>query len=67
MARKKNKTLADELRVALLRDERTLAEISRVCGVDKGVLSRFAREKRDLLLTTASPLARELGLWLRRS
>ncbi|MCH8806655.1 MAG: helix-turn-helix transcriptional regulator [Planctomycetes bacterium] len=63
----KPKTLSDELRAALLRDKRNLAEIARACGLDKSQLSRFARGERDLLLTTATPLARELGLWLRRS
>lgn len=62
----KPKSLSDELREFMEQDGRTLVALAEATGIDKSILSRFSCKKRDLRLSTATLLAHELGLGLRR-
>lgn len=61
------KSLADVIRDAIERDERTRlrTQLAKVSGVADAQLSRFCRKQRDLTLGTADRLCRVLGLSLR--
>ncbi len=54
--------LVVRLRQAIESSEQSLNKLSQVCGVDRGRLSRFVRDERDLTLTAAGKLCEALGL-----
>ena len=58
-------TLTTALKSAIQTDGRTLAEIARAGGVDKGILSRFMRDERTLTLGTANRVCAALGVDVR--
>ena len=64
MARKENPTLTEQLRAALLASDKTRYRISISTGIDQSVLSRFARGRGGLTLSTADLLADALDLEL---
>ena len=55
-------TINELLREAIERDGRSLSELARVSGVDKGQLSRFMRSERGLTLTSVDALLAALGV-----
>jgi transcriptional regulator with XRE-family HTH domain len=57
-------TLGEALREAIQRSGRSLSQLSKMCGVGGGVVSRFVRKRRDLTLTSASLLTEKLGIRL---
>ena len=58
-------TMTTALKKAIQQDGRTLADIARAGGLDKGVLSRFTRDERTLTLSTADQICVGLGVDVR--
>ena len=58
------KTLANVIRDAIEKDQRTRYRISVESGVNQAVLGRFVHRERDVSLATADKLCRVLGLRL---
>lgn len=56
--------LVAQLRQAIEASGQSLNQLSQVCGVDRGRLSRFMRGERDLTLFAAGRLCEVLGLKL---
>ena len=54
-----------QFRGAIRKAPMSLNELADLCGVDKGILSRFVRGERSMTLTTAARLATILGVELR--
>lgn len=65
MPTKDKKSLADQLRAAIEAAEMTRYEISKQCGVEQAVLSKFVNGQRSLNLETIERLAPVLGLGFR--
>ena len=55
-------TIRELLQEAIERDGRSLSELARVSGVDKGQLSRFMRSQRGITVTSADALCAALGV-----
>lgn len=58
--------LTDDLRKALLSDNRTWYEIAQEAGIEPDVLYRF-RDGKDIRLTTADKICTALGLELKHA
>ena len=61
--RKPLPTLSDQIRAAIARSG-SLYELAEATGVDRGILSRFARGERTITLATADRLVDALKLRL---
>lgn len=55
-------TITQALRDALRRDGRSLGALAAVTGVDKSVLSRLMRGRRNISVNTADAIVTKLGL-----
>ena len=64
MARRR-RDIEGQLREAIRKAPMSLNELADLCGVDKGILSRFLRGQRSMTLTTAAKVATILGVELR--
>jgi len=60
-----SKSIEQQLQAAIKRDGRTLYELQKASGVDRGVLSRFIAGERTITLRTAGRIAKVLGLELK--
>jgi transcriptional regulator with XRE-family HTH domain len=58
-------TMTTALKKAIYQDSRTPAAIARASGIDKGILSRFLRDERDMTLSTADRVCGALGVDVR--
>ena len=67
MARKRPKTMSEQLRVAIRASGQSLLQIATACGIDDGMLSRFMRGKRGLTTKTLDKVCAHIGLELRES
>jgi DNA-binding phage protein len=54
--------LVIQIREAIRASGRSLRDLEKVTGINRGQLSRFLRCERDMTLTTAGPLLEALGL-----
>jgi transcriptional regulator with XRE-family HTH domain len=61
------RTLAGALKRYIDRSGQSMPELAAATGLSRVTLWRFMAGKRDLTLGTAEPVARELGLELRRA
>lgn len=57
--------MTQALRQAIENDPRTLTEIAEAASVNVGVLSRFTRSQRSVVLTTADSICDALGFEVR--
>ena len=55
-------TMTTALKKAIERDGRSLSAIARAGGMDKGQLSRFLRDERDIAISTADRIVSGLGV-----
>ena len=67
MAKRKPKTVTDELRRAIADSGLTLYRIAKDSGVPHAALYRFVNREQDIKLATADKLAAYLGLRLTHS
>jgi hypothetical protein len=61
----RRKTIADQLREAVLNDGRTDGAIAEASGIDPAAFGRFMRAERSWTLTVADRVCASLGLELR--
>ncbi len=66
MAGEKLSDMADILRHAIERDERSYYQLAKDCGVNHSILIRFVAGERDIVLGTASKISKALGLSLKK-
>lgn len=57
--------LAEQMREAIRQDGRSLYQLAKDTGIDRGVLSRFMNAERSITVDTAGPLVEALGIELR--
>ncbi len=61
-----SRNMADALRSAILKSDRTISGIAVDAHISPGLVSRFISAGRDLRLSTAAKIANVLGLELTR-
>ena len=66
VAKRKRKSLADELRAAIDDSGLTQYRIAKDTGISQPVINRFVNREREVSLETADKLLRYLGIELRR-
>ncbi|MBL7140809.1 MAG: helix-turn-helix transcriptional regulator [Planctomycetes bacterium] len=59
--------IQEQLRKAILDAEVSRYALSKMTGVNQGVLSRFVNRERSITMDTAAKLATALGLELKRT
>ena len=62
---RKREDIEEQLRQAILNSGMSRYRLSQLTGVSSAVLSNFVNGHRSLTMTTASKLAKELGLSLK--